>query len=80
MKAIQNGPSRLCVTQLSNRIRLMVGLSAGAAGSGRKWWRCGSSRLLPPSWELQEELRLSAGDLPLLEQGWGPEEARARLR
>lgn len=52
------------VTQLSIRIRLTVGLSDRLTGSEWKSGRCCSSRSLPPSWELQEELMLSAGDLP----------------
>lgn len=66
------------VTQLSIRIRLTVGLSDRLTGSEWKSGRCCSSRSLPPSWELQEELMLSAGDLPrsalldeVVEEWWG---------
>lgn len=56
--------SRVYVTQLSSRIRLSVGLSDLLTGTELKSGCCCSSRSLPPSWELQEELMLSAGDLP----------------
>lgn len=56
--------SRVYVTQLSIRIRLTVGLSDLLTGTKLKSGCCCSSRSLPPSWELQEELTLSAGDLP----------------
>lgn len=74
--------SVLYVTQLSIRIRLTVGLWPPSDRlmwcewkSGRCW--C-SSRSLPTSWELHEELTLSAGDLPVsaradeepVEWGW----------
>lgn len=60
--AVWSRDYRVYVTQLSIRIRLTVGFSLESEWkSGR---RCSSSRSLPPSWELQEELMLSAGDLP----------------
>ena len=61
--------SRVYVTQLSIRIRFTVGLSPPSNRPAASEWRsglgCCSSRSLPPSWELQEELTLSAGDLPI---------------
>lgn len=54
-------------------MRFTVRPSVWLSGSRWKSGRCCSSRSLPPSWELQEELMLSAGDLPssaLVEEWW----------
>ncbi|TNN58753.1 hypothetical protein EYF80_030998 [Liparis tanakae] len=69
------------VTQLSILIRLTEGLSPPSDRPTGSMWKsslcccccCCSSRSLPPSWELQEELMLSAGDLPIsaLADEWG---------
>lgn len=68
------------VTQPSRRIRLEVGLSPPSARPSGREWKSGlggcSSRSLPPSWELQDELTLSAGDLPT--SAWADEDEWGR--